>query len=92
MKSNSAFDRSDEMWSVLIRLALFHRARIGHTHNIGWERQSYYIVETLPKLAAMLVEEGAIIQWDAGFRRFRTIQEGAAADFLAAWRKYPKDQ
>lgn len=83
---------NDAFWYKLIELALFHRARIGKFHNIRFERQSFYILTVLPVLASILVDSGVIIAWPAGYRRLRSIEDGASKDFFKVWGKYPSDQ
>ncbi len=82
---------NDHTWNGLIRIAIMYQGRVGKFRNQRYDRMSLYIVENIEKLAMILVDEGVIQPWPAGFRRLATIEKGVKDDFFRIHKKYHTD-
>ena len=72
---------SDRTWSSLIQIALKYSAKIGNFNNRRYERSALYVVIGCRHLSMILVENGVIGRWQAGFRRLSHIEALAIAKF-----------
>lgn len=65
---------SDQVWNSMIIMALDYHRRIGSFHNERYDRKFVYIAINIHEMAKILVNNGVIHSWPAGFRRLITIR------------------
>lgn len=82
---------NDHTWNALIRIAITYQDRLGKYRNQRYDRMAVYLVDNVREVASILVDDGIIQPWSAGFRRLSTIEGRVKADFLRIHGKYHTD-